>query len=406
MGTSSTIMRGAGRSADSQGFLLRLGEMLHRHGLPSDRLEQALSACATRLGVSAQLFCTPTSLFAAFGEPGRQTTHLVRVRPGEVDLARLAELDALVEQVGTSALTVGRAEVRLRAIHREPGVWGPGWTLAAFALASGTASVFFGAALGDALLALLLGGLIGAMALACRTRPAWARLFEPVAATLASALAVAGAHADQIVTVSALIVLVPGFTLTVAMNELATGHWASGTARLSGAVTSFLAIGLGVALGHRLGAGVTLPALDPGLQLPGAVVTLSMVVAPLCFAVLFGARRRDAPLIVIAGLLSLFASRAGSAALGPELGAAVGALTVGAASNALAAFTRRPALITLVPGLILLVPGSIGFESVTSFLSHDALSGVEAAFRVGMVAVAIVAGLLVAHAIVPARRAM
>ena len=45
----------------------------------------------------------------------------------------------------------------------------------------------------------------------------------------------------------------PGLTLTAAMTELATRHLASGTARLSGAFITFLAIAFGVALGNRIG---------------------------------------------------------------------------------------------------------------------------------------------------------
>ena len=53
-------------------------------------------------------------------------------------------------------------------------------------------------------------------------------------------------------TLAGLIVLIPGFMLTIAIRELSTRHLASGTARLAGAGITFLGIIFGVALGNRL----------------------------------------------------------------------------------------------------------------------------------------------------------
>ena len=56
-----------------------------------------------------------------------------------------------------------------------------------------------------------------------------------------------------------------------------------------------------------------------------------------------------------------------------------------------------------LPGILLLVPGSIGFWSLAALLESDVVSGVETAFRMVLVAVSLVAGLLLADAIVPPR---
>jgi uncharacterized membrane protein YjjB (DUF3815 family) len=59
--------------------------------------------------------------------------------------------------------------------------------------------------------------------------------------------------------------------------------------------------------------------------------------------------------------------------------------------------------VTLVPGLLLLVPGSIGFSSLTSLLDRQTLSGVEAAFRMTLVATSLVTGLLLSNVLVQPR---
>jgi uncharacterized membrane protein YjjP (DUF1212 family) len=48
-------------------FVLALGRALHTSGQPTPRIEEALQLVAERLGIPAQFFITPTSIFAAFG---------------------------------------------------------------------------------------------------------------------------------------------------------------------------------------------------------------------------------------------------------------------------------------------------------------------------------------------------
>jgi uncharacterized membrane protein YjjB (DUF3815 family) len=55
---------------------------------------------------------------------------------------------------------------------------------------------------------------------------------------------------------------------------------------------------------------------------------------------------------------------------------------------------------------MLLVPGGLGFSSLSAMLDKNVVSGVETAFAALMVAVALVAGLLVANVLVPARKAL
>jgi uncharacterized membrane protein YjjB (DUF3815 family) len=49
----------------------------------------------------------------------------------------------------------------------------------------------------------------------------------------------------------------------------------------------------------------------------------------------------------------------------------------------------------------LLVPGSLGFQSLASLMGHDTLRGIEAAFRMSLVAAALATGLLFANVLLP-----
>ena len=63
-------------------------------------------------------------------------------------------------------------------------------------------------------------------------------------------------------------------------------------------------------------------------------------------------------------------------------------------------------MVPLFPGIMLLVPGSVGFRGLSSMMAHDVVSGIQTAFTMILMAVALVAGLLLANDILPPKRAL
>jgi uncharacterized membrane protein YjjB (DUF3815 family) len=256
----------------------------------------------------------------------------------------------------------------------------------------------------------MLGIVIGLLALGARRYAAIARVFEPGASFLVALLAAAGAalvvpYSVFTATLAGLIALVPGLTLTVGLTELSTRHLLSGTARLSAAFMTFLGMIFGVALGNTVGnqifglSSVVAPApIAPWTNL------LALVLAPVGFTVLLKAELRDLPWLVMMGVFAFYGSRIGTGVLGPELGSFVGALIVGIASNIFARLLDRPSQVLLVPGILLLVPGSIGLRSLNALMEREVVSGIETAFRMLVIAVSLVAGMLMSNAVTPRRR--
>lgn len=394
------------------GFVLQLARALHVHGYSAQRLEDVLGALSDRLGlVGHRFFSTPTSIMAAFGPEARQRTHLLRVEPGDVDLGKLAELEhvSLEVALGRLAPADGAAEV-LRIVVAPPPYAPPLVTLAHGVL-SGAVCQFLGGGVREIAIAALLGlglGLFQEFALRHRRVN---RVFEPLAAFLVSALAIAFANAAGpiaifVTTLAGLIVLLPGLTLTTAITELATRNLASGTARLSGAFMTLLGIAFGVALGTRVATAAfgTPPALDAAAALPPWTGILALVLAPLASVVILRAVPKDAPWIVVVGVIGVLAGRLGAATLGVELGTFAGAFAVALASSAYERWRHRPAAVVLVPGILLLVPGSIGYRSISALMERDTIAGIERAFSMILTAVALVAGLLIAGVLVPEPR--
>ncbi len=390
-------------------FVLRLALLMAAFGIPAHRLEDAAMSCAKHLGMEAQFFATPTAVFAAIGSDGEQRTHLLRLESGEVNLEKQSQIDAVLRDVLDDKATAAEGLARLDAVVAEPSRYGPLAMVMAQAAASATAGVFFGGGWRDVVGAALVGFVVGVVLQAVARHRHLARLMDFVvgfvAAFLAGALATAMTPMSaSLVALAAVIALVPGLTLTTAVAELATRHLAAGTARLMGALTIFVALGFGVAVGQRAAIGLYGVASDPVVPLPGVALVGALLVAPLALGVLFRAKPSDLLVILPAGALGFGGARLGAVLLGPELGACLGAFVIGLAANGWARLADRPSAVPSVPGIMLLVPGSIGFRSVDSFVHNDTIGGVEAAFAMVLVAVGLVTGLLLANAALSPRR--
>jgi uncharacterized membrane protein YjjP (DUF1212 family) len=394
-------------------LVLLLGKALHRYGVDARRLENTLIQVSEKLGLEAQFFSTPTSILAAFGPHARERTSLVRVEPGDLDLEKLAQLHTIAAGIVDGTISPTDASARVKAvIDAKPRYKGFEMT-ACTGLAAGSAAIFFAGGPLEVLISLGIGMVVGVISTTSVRRDGLARILEPLAATVASTLGVVAARfipgvSAYVVTLAGIIALLPGLTITTAMTELATRHLASGTARLAGALVHLLGLGFGVALGTRLGTlfSSTEPTPHVDTLWPLWALGLAVLVAGLAFLVLVRARPADAPWVVLSAFVAFTGSRAGAESLGPELGAFLGALLVAAGSNLYARVFDRPASVPLVPGILLLVPGSIGFRSVFSMLERDVVPAVDAAFKMIAVAIALVAGLLVANAALPTRRTL
>jgi uncharacterized membrane protein YjjP (DUF1212 family) len=388
-----------------------MGRAFHRHGFSASRVEEVMVRLAERLGLPlAQIFSTPTSIMAAFGPLGSQRSHLLRVEPGSVNLTQVSQLDRLAVAVLQGELAPIDGIARLREIEEHPSGYGRVATVGSFVAASGAVSVFLGGGWAELIVATVIGLATGLLALYAGPRPRVQRVFEPLVALMASAVAGVVArlwlpHSVYVSTLAGLIVLIPGFPLTVAVRELSTQHLASGTARFASATATFLGIGFGVALGDRLVALMLGERADLAAQpFPLWALPVAVAVAGLAFAVILQAERRDTVRIVVIGLVAVAAGRLGARFLGLELGAFMGALAVGVIGNLFSRLRNRPSLILIVPGILMLVPGTIGFRSISALLEAQVETGVNTLFRMLLTAVAIASGLLIADLVSPTRR--
>lgn len=396
-------------NSDAVGFIIRLARALHNYGTPTHQTEATLAAISARIGVNAQFLATPTSIMISAGPLLEERVHLLRVEPGDQDLGRLSAVHDVARGVSRGELTPAAGSAWLDAIDTAPPPYRGLIRVAAMGLSSAAAAIFLGGGSREITVAGIIGLGIGLLAYAGEKTAAIRRLFEPLSAFVASVLAALAARtigplSVYLVTLAGIIILIPGFTLTVAVTELSNRHLVAGTARLFGAFTTLVVLAIGVAIGGTLMTTLlgAAPPAEP-TPLPEWALAVALVAAPLGFAVLLKALPRDVPWIVATCGLGFAATRAGGVILGPELGVFAGAVVVGLAGSVYNYTKARPAAVLRVPGILLLVPGSIGFRGLTALLDKQVVPGVETAFRMITIAVALAAGLLIASVVAPSR---
>ena len=402
--------------ADRIAFMVELAERLHLYGTTAQRLEAALLMVAERLRLECEPWSSPTALILSFSDPQRlpgasDTTRVVRLPPGDNDLYKLAETDRIAEAVIAGELDLAHAFEAMAALDRPPTarwrlmqVLGFGLVAAAIAMSSqGNRS--------SPPIAGFNGVLIGVLTQLGETRPRLREASDAVLALVASLVAVLVASFvaplnQNTVIICSLIVLLPGLSLTNAMNELASQHLVSGTARFAGAIMTVLKLALGTAIAlyvaNLIGLAPEVRALRPQ---PAWMEWLALAAASLAFAVLFRAALRDYPAVILSAAAGYLISRFAGAAWGAGAGIFLAALVMTAAGNGYARWFQRPGAIVRVPGIILLVPGSASLRGLLNLIQQqDVNAGQIAVLAVLNILLALIAGLLFGNLLLPSRR--
>jgi len=396
-------------TADSTyAFLMRVGELLHRHGTPSHQLERVMTKISNTLNVESVFLYTPTSLLASFGVSPNEKTLLRRVDSGTIDADKLIRFDDILERLESGEFSIEQASEQMEIAAAAPSPYSNWFTSIVCGIACSTVAVFFGGSAIDVGVAGLLGLTIAGLE-SFQSKLEWERGFIfPVAGFLAAIISLAIAKwiyplDDRLVTLSALVVLLPGFTLTIALTELAVGHLSAGVARLAGACVILLTLFLGVAIAWKIcGEWRTLPITQSPLS--DIYHVIAIAIAPAAFAILFRVRVSRWGVVFLVCLSGFFTAKYFGGRYGIEVGSFLGALVVGCGSNLYARLRDRPAMVPLAPGMIILVPGSLGYRSLSALLDRHTIEGVDFAFGTIIVAMSLVGGLLAASAIVPPRR--
>ncbi|GAB2557348.1 threonine/serine exporter family protein [Rhodanobacter koreensis] len=404
-------------------FLLELARRLHQYGTSAPRLEMAIGRAAQRMGLVADVWSSPTAIIISFadlaqGEEGvAQSTQVMRLAPGEVNLARLCEADEIADRAIAGELDLREGFHRLRALGRPDTRREKIGVIASYGLSAGSiAALFLHSSWVDVVVAGVIGLVIGGITLLAGTRPRLAVASDAICALVATAVTIVVSAfvvplAIKSVVLASLIILVPGMSLTTAVREISSQHLVSGMARMGGAMSTLLKLTFGTIAATQLCAALGIHARDFALPaLPAWTDYPALLVAAIAFAILFRAARRDWPVVIVAVIVGYLATRWGGEISGSlpaaPFGVFLGGLLLSAFANIYARYAQRPGAVVREPGILLLVPGSVGFRSMSFMLERDTSLGMDTGLLLLTLLVALVGGLMFGDLLVSPRRSL
>lgn len=404
-------------------FVVELARRLHQYGTSAQRLEIAIAGAAQQLGLGADVWSSPTAIIISFADLGRgeeglaQVTQVMRLSPGDVNLARLCEVDAIADRAIAGELDLREGFRLLRALGTPETRRAQAAVVGSYGLsAASIAALFLHSSWVDLVVAGAIGLVIGWITVLSATRPRLAVASDAISALVATAGAILVSAfvvplAIKSVVLAALIVLVPGMSLTTAVREISSQHLVSGMARMGGAIATLLKLTFGTVAASQVCAALGIhPSTHVLPPLPSWTDWPALLVGALGFAILFRAARRDWLVVVGAVFVGYLATRWGGllsgAIPGAPFGVFLGGLLLGALANVYARYMHRPGAVVREPGIILLVPGSVGFRSVSYLFERDTALGMDSFILLITLLISLVAGLLFGDLLISPRRSL
>ncbi|MGK0368042.1 MAG: uncharacterized membrane protein YjjP (DUF1212 family), partial [Thermoproteota archaeon] len=371
------------------------------------------------LGLTAEFFSTPTSLLASFkeededGKPclSTESTHLMRLDPGSVNLRKLRDIDNIGDRVLSEELDLVTGKEQLNKIIKRSEFFPIALSVFCYAFLSANFSIWMGGNNFDIIASMIIGLIIALITNSKRTSSLnyIKEGFAALVATLLSytLLFVSPNIHPPVIIFSSLIILLPGLSITIALAELATNNLTAGTGRMVGAIMILLKLAFGMYLGTSIVHLFIFPeAVELSSNFPFWLKYLLIPIASLAFTVKFKAYFQDSPWIVLSGIISVGSSSLIGFYATDLLGIFVAGVLTSMASNAYARSLKRPALVMLLPGIIFLVPGSMSFDGLNHIFEKDLLVGFDSVFNATKVAISLVTGLFFGNVFINPRRSI
>ena len=395
---------------EKENFIISLAESIHQNGIPAHRLENTMQMVCESIGVDADFSATPELLLISFSTGGSSKTHMKKCKGSDLNFERMTLLDQLIEKVMKGKMSIDAAKEELERINTLPKRYGILVNILSIGVSTSSAACLFGGGWAEVLIAGIIGLMIGILMELLSFLPNLSRLAVLFSATFAIFIAKwsvvwVGEYSIEIATITGLILLIPGFTLSLSVTELANGHAQSGTVRFSNALVTFVMIAVGIGLGNNLAAQfVVSPSINHFAEIPNWVSYIAIALVPAGFVALFKAQIKHYHWMLLSCVTSYFSLTYFSSFNISELSIFFAAFSLGIVSNSLSRLIKQPVTLMLVPGIILLVPGAIGFKSISALVNDQTLNGIESAFSTLISAASLTAGLLFSNMIVRLNR--
>ncbi|KAI8090079.1 uncharacterized protein B0P05DRAFT_577640 [Gilbertella persicaria] len=398
-----------------QEFLRKLVKCLMLYGAPAHRLEYILREVSHTLGVDAEYVYIPNVMFLTFFDQTTHTTETHFIRSSQLfDMHKLGEIYRLERLVSHGEVSVDEALEFIDKVVNEPQFY-PVWLNPfVYAIASFCGCVMFYGVF-FATYELFSGRYLS-------FQPIWEITVCIVIGFVSRAVWRYG-FCFTPVAFASFIVILPGYSMAVALIELVSRQPVSGVVRMVYAIMYSFLLGYGIEMGSEIFGKIDAESVSSQGQaqackaasssstcvtiIPQAYYFLTVPLFALAYCIYLRARvPRWLPMIFVAvsGFVVNYALSCYAQAPSQVL-QVVPAFTVGLLGNLLTKLTGKMSLDAVILGIFYMVPGSLGLKSALGFFGssdNSEFANQGAGFALSMIetSIGITVGLFIATLVV------
>jgi uncharacterized membrane protein YjjP (DUF1212 family) len=390
-------------------FIKKVGLAAHKYGSTSGRLQFFLTTLSNKMGFEGVFKSTPNEVTFGMRESpdAPQRIEFIVTELPDIDLDKLARLGDLLDEIENGTLAMKDVYARIDAIDQVPVPWGKFASMLGYVFTGLGLAPLLGAGWVDTIFAALLSGLVYGLVLLSARIGASAMVWMPFTTAFITAILVTFIkywfpELNQVLVIlSAVAIILPGYSISLGAGELVSQHILSGMLNLTnGLITLFKQIAgaiLGIVIASRF---VTIVATDPAIPVEKGWLLLLFPLLLVGLNLAFQIARRDLPWAVLVCGLSYLGVLAGSYLLNSDLGNLIGTIIAVILTNVWSKQTGRPSSILMIPAIVLLVSGTIGFRGLAAMAQGELSLGLQQFFHMFLVAMTIVVGIMIGYTII------
>lgn len=419
------ITRHVAQIIQRQEFILKMTRAFMMFGAPSHRLQAQIQATASVLDITLSCMYLPDVVLISFEDPATGTSQLKFMRQAStLDLSKVEDAYKIYSQVIHDQLSVSEASILMDDLMRKKEVynWWQLMIIGGFCSAA-ICTVSFNGSFLDCVVVFPLGAILVGIQLLSVKHALYSNVFEITVAMLFSfcsaAIASSSLFCYSALASSSIVLILPGFFVTIGALEIVSRNIVPGVVRLGYAVVYSLFLGFGLALGATAYEAMT------GIQIIGTDDTscnishpagapwyqvkpsqwwwfLTVPAFPLFLSMRNFAKwnRKEIILMVLIGCIGRVSNYYTSTKFPnqSDVTAAVGAFAVGFVANLYTKFFGGSPFVIMVAGILFQVPSGLGNGGLLTFVSQQTRGEAEAynsGFRTAMQLVSVAIGLTV-----------
>ena len=398
---------------ESFDFIFYLASLLAEYGQTVFEIEEVLINLTEYLKLDYKFFTLNKALWVSTEINDTPQTFMKPLHSGRPELNKLEAIRKVLQSIQKEKINIHTARIELEKIEKANDDYHPFIEFLSWPLLGGGFAVYYGGGLNECMVAAFIAVILFLINdIFKRVRNfEHHKIFEPIAAIVSSLLAVFAALFISPLSVSiaalcGMMIILPGFSLTKGLNEIALEHTISGSSRLLGAITTLILMASGVFLASKIYELMHLPPIDNYAVQPGIwLILLGVIASTLALCVYVKVRPRHIIWVLIVAIIISFILIDGAKLLGPSLSTGAASLVTALGANIYSRIRNCSDSVIKIPNTYILVPGYTGLTAVVMLINKDTmLQGVDKLLTTVGIAIAIIAGYLIADIILPPKR--